>query len=403
MLGIIIGISSVIAIVSVGQSMTGAVTDEFANMGMNNIQVSLRAKSTTATSTSRTSSTGSGGASRQPSNDDMFTADMLETFKDMYPDDIQTITLTESGGSGQIKDGHKYATISVSGVNEGITQSSNIEMLHGRFIQESDLMRTTPIAVISDKAATLIFGTSSDAVLGKQIKVYVNNEVQVYAIVGVYEYVQSALMTAMSDADVSTTLYVPINVLKANSNNKNYASFTVMAKNGVDTNILKTKTENFFNRYYKNNAQFQPSVFNTAAAMSTATDMLGTLSIVIAVIAGISLLVGGIGVMNIMLVSVTERTHEIGVRKALGARNGAIRMQFVVEAITVSMLGGIVGVIIGTTGAAVACHYLKYNLVISPGVVALAVGFSMMVGLFFGYYPANKAAKLNPIDALRYE
>lgn len=137
--------------------------------------------------------------------------------------------------------------------------------------------------------------------------------------------------------------------------------------------------------------------------ISSMTDMLSTISLAIAIIAGISLLVGGIGVMNIMLVSITERTREIGTRKALGATNGSIRLQFIMESVVICLIGGFIGIVLGITLGAVAAGFMGYAA--SPSVTGIffSVSFSILIGIFFGYYPANKAAKMNPIEALRYE
>lgn len=144
-------------------------------------------------------------------------------------------------------------------------------------------------------------------------------------------------------------------------------------------------------------------VVSMTSMMDQMNTMIGAIQLALSVIAGISLVVGGIGVMNIMLVSITERTKEIGTRKALGATNGSIRLQFITESVVICLIGGIIGIIFGIVLGTVAVKLMGYEAAVSLSSIVIAVGFSMAIGIFFGYYPANKAAKLNPIDALRYE
>ena len=151
------------------------------------------------------------------------------------------------------------------------------------------------------------------------------------------------------------------------------------------------------------NKDYQITTTTMESMTESMNEMIQTVSIAIAFIAGISLLVGGIGVMNIMLVSITERTREIGTRKALGAKNSFIKLQFITESVILCLVGGIFGIILGFTLGAVAASFLGYTAAVPVTAILTAVGFSMAIGIFFGYYPANKAAKLNPIDALRYE
>lgn len=157
------------------------------------------------------------------------------------------------------------------------------------------------------------------------------------------------------------------------------------------------------NTYYRDNDSIEVMYQTAESQMAMIDQVLGTLQVAISVIAGISLLVGGIGVMNIMLVSVTERTREIGVRKAMGAPNSAIRMQFIVESIIICLIGGAIGILLGIGLGNIAGAIVGTMAPPSLGSIVLAVGFSMGIGIFFGYYPANRAAKLDPIEALRYE
>jgi putative ABC transport system permease protein len=171
----------------------------------------------------------------------------------------------------------------------------------------------------------------------------------------------------------------------------------------TDVDAFATQIETYMSQYYLENDDYEISTSTMTSMMESMNDMISTVSLAIAFIAGISLLVGGIGVMNIMLVSITERTREIGTRKALGAKNSSIRLQFIIESVILCLVGGILGIILGFALGAIASNILGYSASVPVMSVIVSVGFSMIIGVFFGYYPANKAAKMNPIEALRYE
>ena len=402
MLGIIIGIGAVIGIVTVGDSLTYAFTSTMADTGVGNIMVALQQKDSQVGMTQGVYSVAT------PSESDLITTDMLDMLKETYPDEIKAYSVTESVGSGQARDGRLYANLSISGVTEGYADANDLDLLTGRFINESDTDRARNVAVVSDRVAEN-YNTTPDRLLGQKIKVSLQGSTQTFTVVGVYKYEASSMMAMMggvgsSDEDTVTSAYIPVTTAKKiTGGSEGYDNATVVVYEGVDSGVFSSTVRSFMNVFYKNNTQYQCMVVSMESMISLMGDMMGTISIAIAVIAGISLLVGGIGVMNIMLVSITERTREIGTRKALGAPNSAIRVQFIVEAVIICMIGGVFGIICGVGMGILGASLLGYPAVPSVTAIILAVTFSAVIGIFFGYYPANKAAKLDPIEALRYE
>ena len=395
MLGIIIGIMSIIAILIIGDAMTSTVSTNLSTLGANNIIVSIRERSATNTRASNSALT--------PESDDLITDQMISDLKSSLKNDIDGISLSHSGGVAQARDGDLYANVSITGVNADFTKANNVTMLSGKFITDSDVADTNQSAVVSDKFVNNMFPDGSEPI-GKQVKVYKSSSIELYTIVGVYRHEQMSFGGSMaSDKDTTTTLYIPVSTARQNLVEKNYTNLTVVALRNDDMAMLTNKIQLYFDSIYANNALWSASAFNMTSMLDTIEETMGTISTSIAIIAGISLLVGGIGVMNIMLVSVTERTREIGTRKALGAKNFHIRFQFVTEAIIIALIGGIIGLLLGIATGAVITSVFGVPLVISPLTTVACVLFSMAIGVFFGLYPANKAAKLDPIEALRYE
>ena len=397
MLGIIIGIGSVIGIVMVGDSMTNSMTSSLQEMGANTVQISLQ---------QRESENGT-SYSVYMDEEDYINDEMIEAFLQDYGDVVESVSLQESMGSGRVTEGHRYENVSISGVNSGYQSAHHLTMLGGRFIGDKDNKGVKNVAVVSDRLVNNMFGQGQNP-LGKEIKVNCGKEQYTFTIIGVYQYEQNAIMAMMgaaaSDADITTDLFIPIQTeWKLTGTIEGYYYINVMTKQGTDSRALAQDFQDYFNRFYTRNQDFQIMAISLDSVIDQYASMMGTVQVAIAVIAAISLLVGGIGVMNIMLVSVTERTREIGTRKALGAKNSAIRMQFIVESVIICLIGGIIGIIFGMLLGYAGASLLGFPAHPSVDAILIAVCFSMAIGVFFGYYPANKAAKLDPIEALRYE
>ncbi|WP_077848869.1 ABC transporter permease [Clostridium puniceum] len=467
MLGIIIGIASVIGVVSVGNAMTESVTSSMSSMGATNITVNVQEKSATNTKSTATQSnasgknstnsyqsgsngaqsnastknstsgspnankgtqTGSSGssasvggvlgsgvrpqgssnagrqgkASSTTKDTDLMTMEQVNTLQENFSDKISAVSINESGASGKVKNETTYANINTIGTNVGYRDVKNIQMKEGRYLAQNDIDGVKNVAVVSDKLVTKIFGSNIDPI-DQQIKVYTSNAIFTYTVVGVYTYKASGGNRTTSDENLSTDLYIPITVAKKAATNKNYQTFTIKPKDSVDVSTFTTELSTYLSNLYVKNPKFEASASNMESMLESRTTMMNTVAMAISGIAGISLLVGGIGVMNIMLVSVTERTREIGTRKALGAKSSHIKMQFIVESIIICSIGGILGIILGLGLGTIGSKAMGFVNTVSPLVIIISFTFSMFIGVFFGYYPAKKAAELDPIEALRYE
>lgn len=406
MLGIIIGIGSVIAIVTVGESLTGSITDSMSGLGANNLTVALTQKSTDSGFDQGSVAVRMFGPSA-PAAEDLITDEMIEEYRDTFGDQVAAVELTQSMGTGTVTSGSDSATLNLLGVNGEYFTAEDVDVQYGRAPQDSDGERQ--VALVSDRFLKDAFGGSISPInaIGQKFQLKANGSLYDFYIIGVYHYDEeedgSISLTSSSD-EVTTTLYMPLQTAKKLAKaDAGYQSLTVVGAGDVDQDQFIADTKSFFASFYTRNQSYTVDVSSLASLLETMTSMLGTVQTAISAIAAISLLVGGIGVMNIMLVSITERTQEIGIRKALGAPASAIRSQFIVEAVIICLIGGLLGVALGVGLGALGAHLMGYSARASVSAIVLAVGFSMAIGLFFGYYPANKAAKMNPIDALRYE
>ena len=405
MLGIIIGIGAVIAIMTVSSSLTNSISDSFQEMGANNITVGLKQTSSTTETRSNGLKFGAANRNSMVEKEDLITDDMLSELKTEFSDKIDAIAISETVASGTVHDGSNTANISISGINSEYFSSDDVTLLAGRRLTSNDNTGKKKVIMISDKVVDQIFDGDSQKALSQKIQVEIDGVYYQYYVVGVYKYESNNSFSSSSDEDITTTAYIPILTGKAQTHSdEGYQQFTVVTKSGIDSvSTFATQIENFFAPYYSSNEDYKVSTTTMESMTESMSDMIGTVSIAISFIAGISLLVGGIGVMNIMLVSITERTREIGTRKALGAKNSSIRFQFIIESMILCLIGGILGIFVGFLLGVIAASILGYSAAVPVAAIIVAVGFSMVIGIFFGYYPANKAARMDPIEALRYE
>ena len=372
MLGIIIGVASVIVLVNLVTASTLSMRSQLESMGTNLISVTINR--------------GGWGQTRSVSLKDL--EELTEKNSDLF-DKISPVV----SGMGTIKYGtENLSNKSITGVNEDYIDIRSREVVEGRFITEVDCDNRSNVVVIGEYIRQELFGDESP--VGLTVKI--NNEK--FTVVGLLDK-KSSNASANSDDDI---IIIPYSRATRLLRSANINSFMVSAR-GSDYMADATQAiEDFLYKKFKNeNSYF---VLNTAELIDTIDEALGTMTLLMAGIAGISLLVGGIGIMNIMLVTVSERTREIGIRKSIGAKRRSIITQFLIESAVISCMGGIIGIALGVSGSYFICRALTMDAVPLSEQVKVILGsfaFSAFIGIFFGLYPANKAAKLNPIDALR--
>jgi putative ABC transport system permease protein len=382
MLGIIIGISSVIAVVALGNGSEAVIGQEFESFGVNRIFVttSFREEIT--------------------SKDEINHAD-VDAIERSFANDIKALSISLSG-NGRIvnKKTRDPLAVNLSGINEHYDEIVELEMLFGRFLVESDVKSKRATVVIDSGLAMSVFGRQD--VIGERLIISTRSNVT-YVVVGVYKAPKSAF-TNIPGFEMPKTVYVPYTLLeKIYGQGDKVDGIEINLRTEADEKKFIEEVKRLLERRHDNLGENKYVAFSAEQQLETVNSVLGLLTTVIGAIAAISLIVGGIGVMNIMLVSVTERTREIGIRKALGAKHRDILLQFLVEAVIVASIGGIIGTVLGIGFSYAIAWFIKIPPSTNIGTVVIAWLFSAGVGVFFGIYPANKAAKLDPIDALRYE
>lgn len=383
MLGIIIGISSVIAMVSIGQGAQASIESSIQSIGSNLLIITPGAARGTGIQVS-----GGRGTSKTLTQAD------AESLASSMP--LAKAVAAELGGRYQITTKGKNTNTTVTGTTESYPTVRNVEIENGSFITDSQVKSLARVAVLGPTTVTDLFDEGVDPI-GQTVRI----KNVVFTVIGVTKAKGGSGFGSADDV-----IFIPLSAAQKFLAGEDYVSTISVQANDADsmTQLQSEITDTLLDRHKISDptaADF--SILNQADIVATASSVTGTFTILLAAVAGISLVVGGIGIMNMMLTTVTERTREIGLRKAIGATKKDISKQFLIEAIILTCLGGVIGIILGWAISWGINYSGILSTSVSIGSVALAFGVSTFIGVVFGYYPARRAAGLNPIEALRYE
>ena len=368
MLGIIIGVAAVIALTSLGMGASQSVSEEVSSLGSTTVSISVSGNS---------------------SDEEVVTYDELMSFEDLSEVEAVSPTVTTSS---TLKNGTTSSEgVTVTGVNTSYEDVSDITVRTGRSIMDIDLDNRNKVVVLGSNVATELFGFSN--AVDQTIKI----DGSTFKVIGVLEEQGEELSGSVDDQ-----VLIPFTTAQRFIGQTYVTSATVKmtSEDAVEMGMAKME-QDLYNQFGGDETSY--SVRNQSSVSDALDSVSNTMTYLLAGIASISLIVGGIGIMNIMLVSVTERTREIGIRKAIGAKKKDIMLQFLIEAVVLSAFGGILGALIGLGSAEMLSSMLDMTMEITWWIVGGSVSFSILIGIIFGIFPANKASNLSPLEALRYQ
>ncbi|MCO6450929.1 MAG: ABC transporter permease [Caldilineales bacterium] len=385
MLGVVIGVAAVISLVAVGQGTQAQVVSQFESLGSNLLTV-------TPANSFNFSRSGLQESSSTLSNTDVEAIQGLAT--------AVAQVAPEYSGRGTVTYQGNTTSLSITGVTSDYDDVRNWEVARGRFISPDDDSNLAMVVVLGQGVVEDLFGSTFVNAVGQTVRINRQN----YEVVGVLE---SKGQTGFFNQD--DVLFMPLRTAQlklGGAGTQDISQMSLSVKTAEEMDLAQAQVSAILRTLHgiASGGEDDFTVLNQADLVSTIAETTGTFTTLLGSIAAISLLVGGIGIMNIMLVSVTERTREVGLRKAVGAKRRDILIQFLAEAVTLSVLGGLIGVFLGVWGAQLITPLLGgSNALVTPQSIVLALTVSLGIGIFFGAYPANRAAGLRPIDALRYE